>query len=384
MTVETTASAADLMSDYDISPTLANVLGRYSFDRAGFDARRRTLTDGGVDPTRNHVDGEIAVPSADDLVVLPPLGSSERDEVYSIGAEALAAGQVGVVLLAGGMATRFGGGVKAVAEVLPGLRFIDVKIKDLALVAADHNAAVELMLMTSFQSDDVLTALAEELSVETVRIRTAAQSVSLRVTPTGELFRGADGEASPYAPGHGDLGDALRMSGLLEDFLAGGGRQLFVTNVDNTGATLDAAVIGLHLQAANPLTCEVTRPATGVTGGAPYILDGHLQILESFRIPPGVDQFEIPAVNTNSLVIDAERLLEPNTLTWFEVEKLVDGNEVVQFERLVGELSATMSTTMALVDSDGIDGRFQPAKDPAELERRRPGICKILEGRGII
>ena len=77
-------------------------------------------------------------------------------------------------------------------------------------------------------------------------------------------------------------------------------------------------------------------------------------------------------------------LIEPHPLTWFEVEKQVEGQPVVQFERLVGELSAFLTTTMVVVERDGPDGRFQPVKDPGELERRRPAIREILDARGVL
>jgi len=377
-------NALDLIKTYGLAPEIADMLVRYNFDAEGFDSRRRVLAEGGVDPARNLVDGDIVVPRLADCVSLPPSGSLERKELAALGSQAISEGQVGVVLLAGGMATRFGGGVKALAEVLPGLRFLDVKIRDLNRASTDHGVSIDMILMTSFQSDAPLAQAAAKFSDDAVRIRTAPQNVSLRVTPSGDLFTDSDGGVSPYAPGHGDLGDALHGGGELKRFLDRGGRYLFVTNVDNTGATLDAAVVGLHLRAGNPMTCEVTPPAAGVTGGAPYFLDGHLQILESFRVPPNVDQPSLVALNTNSLIIDAEQLRSRHELTWFEVEKVVQGRDVVQFERLVGELSAKMPTTMALVESDGIDGRFQPVKDPAELARRQAGIAEILLSRGII
>jgi len=112
-------------------------------------------------------------------------------------------------------------------------------------------------------------------------------------------------------------------------------------------------------------------------------VDGRLQIVESFRLPPGVDPLVPGAVNTNSLVADVEVFAASWPLTWFEVHKQVDGAEVVQFERLIGELSAFAETALLLVERDGPDGRFQPVKDPAELEARRPEITRILSGRGI-
>lgn len=274
--------------------------------------------------------------------------------------------------------------MKALAEVLPGVRFVDTKIKDLESVSKRAAAPISMVLMTSFQSDPVLSEVAENSSTEGVAIETAPQNIGLRMTPEGELFRDANGHVSPYSPGHGDLGDAIRKSGFLDRFLASGGKHLFVTNVDNAAATLDPAMIGLHIDRGKSMTCEVVSADQGATGGAPYVVDGHLQILEAFRVPPELADVQIPAVNTNSLVIDADRLTSPHPLTWFEVEKKVDGEAVVQFERLVGELSAFLPTTMVVVERSGPDGRFQPVKDPAELERRRPDIAAILEARNII
>ena len=45
------------------------------------------------------------------------------------GLEALAAGRVAQVVLAGGMATRFGGVVKGVVEALDGRSFLDVEAR---------------------------------------------------------------------------------------------------------------------------------------------------------------------------------------------------------------------------------------------------------------
>lgn len=42
-----------------------------------------------------------------------------------------------------------------------------------------------------------------------------------------------------YPPGHGDVFPALVNSGLLDKFLAEGKEYLFISNVDNLGATVD-------------------------------------------------------------------------------------------------------------------------------------------------
>jgi UTP--glucose-1-phosphate uridylyltransferase len=220
-------------------------------------------------------------------------------------------------------------------------------------------------------------------------VRTFVQSVMLRLTPGGEVFREDDGRASPYAPGHGDLVDALRRSGVLAEFRAAGGRTLVMSNVDNLGATLDAAIVGAHLRAregARPsaITAEVTSKEPGEKGGAPARVDGKPQIVEAFRFPEGFDQDAIPVFNTNTLMIDAAAIDRDFDLTWFVVEKKVDGRPCLQLERLVGELTAFLPCAFVAVPRYGVDGRFQPAKDPEELARRRPDLEAILRARGVL
>lgn len=377
--------APDLVERYGIDLVEAETLAAYGFDAEQFDQLRGRLTgsqhSGSDGRDANWVLGSIEPPAADDLIRLAPSGTAERDRLAEAGREAVAGGQVGVLLLAGGMATRFGGGVKALAEALPGLTFAAAKLADLRCLAGELDCVIPLWLMTSFQSDGVLRDWAVASASAEVPIRIAAQGVSIRLTPRGDLFRDSGGAVSLYAPGHGDAPWAMQQCGLLGEFARRGGRHLFVTNADNAAATLDPAVIGAHLAGSRPLTCEVTEGHAA--GGSPWRVDGHLQIVETFRLPPGVDPLATGAANTNSLVADVEVFEASWPLTWFEVHKRVDGAEVVQFERLLGELSAFADTSMLLVPADGPDGRFQPVKDPAELEARRPEIARILSRRGI-
>ena len=379
--------AQALRERYGVDARTAQLLSEYSFDPDVFDGLRAEFIDrsvragSGATVEANWVRGHIEPPRDGDLVRLPPTGSSERSRLDRAGREAIAAGHVGVLLLAGGMATRFGGGVKALAEVLPPLTFADVKIADLQQLASELDCTIPLVLMSSFQSDGALRRWAVSAGEgASVPVAIAPQGISMRLADDGELLRDRDGVVSLHAPGHGDAPWAMRHGGVLQQFSRDGGRHLFVTNVDNAAATLEPAVIGAHLASQRPLTCEVV--AGHAVGGAPWRVDGRLQIIEAFRLPPGVDPLAAGATNTNSLIADVEAFEADWPLTWFEVRKVVDGAEVVQFERLIGELSAFVDTTMLLVDRDGTDGRFLPVKDPQELEARRPEIARILAGRG--
>lgn len=171
---------------------------------------------------------------------------------------------------------------------------------------------------------------------------------------------------------------------MLERFRAAGGRYLHMSNVDNLAATLDPAVIGAHLASGCGLTAEVVAKDPGDKGGAPARVDGVAQILEAFRFPRGFDQDAIRVFNTNSFVLDVDAIDRDFPLTYFHVAKQVDGATAIQYERLVGELTAFVPTHFLEVPRRGVDGRFQPVKDPPELEARRADIEAILRARGVL
>jgi UTP--glucose-1-phosphate uridylyltransferase len=147
---------------------------------------------------------------------------------------------------------------------------------------------------------------------------------------------------------------------------------------------MDPGVIGAHLASKRALTAEVVQKAPGDKGGAPARVDGVVQIVESFRFPPTFDQDTIPVFNTNTFVFDAAAVDRSFDLTWFAVSKKIDGREAIQFERLMGQLTAFLPSHFLRVERDGLDGRFQPAKDPEELASRRDEIRRILSSRHVL
>ena len=366
-------------------PTRA-LLQRYRFDAAAFEELRERLRTGQAGDAQNRVRGEVTLPAPADVTALPARGTPAYAALEARGTAAIRAGEVGAVVLAGGMATRFGGVVKAAVDALPGRTFLDLKLAELRVAAERAGGCVPVYLMTSFATDDEIAELARAHTSKAAPAETFAQFVSLRLTPDGEIFLEDDGQASPYAPGHGDLTYALRASGILARFRSAGGRVLFMSNVDNLAAALDPAIIGAHLASGAAITAEVTEKEPGEKGGAPARVDGKPQIVEAFRFPADFDQDAIPVFNTNTLALDAAAIDQDFTLSWFAVRKKIGETqrEAVQFERLVGELTAFLPCAFLRVPRYGAEGRFQPAKDPAELARRRPDIEAMMRARGVL
>jgi UTP--glucose-1-phosphate uridylyltransferase len=352
-----------------IDPATRRSLERYGFDEAQLAvfAQRAATRESTI------IAGEISQLEHHEAVMLPPEGTPEHDRIALRGKQALARGEVGVVILAGGMATRFGGVVKAAVPVAGTMSFLAAKVADVRHVAA----GAPIYVMTSAATHDVIVEQVEREQL--VGVECFPQHVSLRLTPEGELHLD-DGRPSPYATGHGDVTFALRSRGVLSAFRARGGKTLYMSNVDNVAATLDPAVIGAHLASGAKITAEVVRKVAGDRGGAPARVDGRAQIVEAFRFPPSFDQDSLPLFNTNSFVFDAEAIDRDFELTFFRVEKQLEHATVVQFERLVGELTAFLPSHFLEVPRS----RFLPVKDPEELEARRPEIEQLLRARHII
>ncbi len=351
------------------------LLEEFRFDLETFGRLRDELIAGAFTPERNTTPHTVAPARPADLLAWDA-DPTTAGAWEAAGRRALADGQVAICVLNGGMATRFGGVVKGVVEVLGERSFLDLKLAD----AARHSHVPAFMMCSFATLADTRAHLERrrDPAGRPAAVHLCSQGISLRLTPAGALARRADGRPDFYAPGHGDVFSVLAASPAFAAFRAGGGRVVLISNVDNLGATLDPRVIGAHLSAGRPVTVEVAERERGDQGGAPMLVGGRLEILEGFRFPAGYDMDTVPVFNTNTLLLDATAVRADYPLTWFRADKTVDGRPVVQFERLMGEVTAFVDATFLVVPRRGPAARFMPVKTPADLERLRPQIASRL------
>lgn len=352
-----------------LPPAIAAAFAAHGFGADWLIARAETIG------RSNRVDADVAPPG--------PLSPAAPTAAHvALGEQLLARGEVAFCVLAGGMATRMGNVVKALVEIAPGLHFLEARRREQAAILRRLGTAPWLWLMVSEATRAPIQAA---LGADAAHVATFDQNVSLRLDPSGALFRTATGEPSLHATGHGDVIDGLRRSGLLPRFVAGGGRFVFVTNLDNLGATLDPGLLGWFAAQQTPLLVELCDKAPGDRGGIPVDVAGRIQVLEEFRLPRSFDPTTVGVFNTNTMWLDARALQGvEHPWSWFSVEKQVDDRPAVQFERLLGELTAALPTRYVVVPRDGTASRFLPVKDRAELDARRDAILTVLRARGIL
>ena len=147
-----------------------------------------------------------------------------------------------------------------------------------------------------------------------------------------------------------------------------------LANLDNLGATLDAAVVGWHLahdadavvrgggrrRRSRRLARALERPARDPRG-----------------LPPaaGFDPCHAGVFNTNTFHADARALLtHDGEWTWFGSRRRSTAAPAIQRERLLGELTSHLATRFVQVPRDGPGSRFLPAKDFDELAARQPEL----------
>lgn len=366
----------------DLPGPIQTVLNSHGFEVERFLRLADRLT--GKVTHSNFVDGTVSPPSPEDVAEMPPAGSPESQRLEELGLQALKNGQCAMVVLAGGMATRMGGVVKALVEAVPGYRFLDLRLNELRALERRSGHQVPFWLMTSDATNDAIRdALGIHLSPD--YLETFRQDLSPRLNPDGSLFLDSKGQPSLHAPGHGDLPHALERSGLLEKFISRGGKYVTMTNIDNLGASLDPKIIGFHIQHGKPLTCEVVDKVGTDKGGIPVRLDGRPVVLEEFRIPSSFDPSTVRVFSTNTFHINADALRDPKLdWTYFTVEKKVEDKKVIQFERLLGELTSALDTQFLRLPRSGAESRFLPVKDFPELEARQAEITLVARDRGML
>ncbi|MEZ5967367.1 MAG: UTP--glucose-1-phosphate uridylyltransferase [Planctomycetota bacterium] len=355
-------------------------LHKYGFDELMFEHWRRCLREGRLSRDHNVAKGEIRAPGSEAVRELPSKSDSAHHSVVELGRAAIRRGEFGVVILNGGMATRFGGVVKGVVPVLPGRSFLALRLADIARAQEECGGRIQVFVMNSFATEEATKAHFVEhdnFGLDADQVHHFNQFVAARLRPDGEVFKSPTGEISPYSTGHGDFAPALRASDALADFLAGGGRTLLVANVDNLGARVSPLMLGMHLDAKVELTVEVAPKWPGDVGGSPYVYEGRLQLLEQIRYPSDFDPDMVDVFNTNTFHFSASALDREFELGWYYVEKSVGGAAAVQIERLIGEMTKHLSSQFVKVKRTGRDNRFLPVKTPDDLVAAREEIAEI-------
>ncbi|XP_076464921.1 UTP--glucose-1-phosphate uridylyltransferase-like isoform X2 [Babylonia areolata] len=290
-----------------------------------------------------------------------------------------------VVKLNGGLGTSMGcTGPKSAICVRNELTFLDLNVQQIEHMNKVYGVDVPLVLMNSFNTDEDTIKLLRKYSQVQVTIRTFNQSRYPRINresllPIPTSF-GPESSEGWYPPGHGDVYQSLYNSGLLDEFIAQGKKYIFVSNIDNMGATVDLNILNFLLDESNGPTPEFVMEVTDKTradvkGGTLVEYENKMRLLEIAQVPKDyVDEFKsvskFKIFNTNNLWINMEaikRVVESQTLHMEIIvnpKTLDTGVNVLQLETAVG---AAIKSFEGAVGVNVPRSRFLPVKTTSDL-----------------
>ena len=327
-------------------------------------------------------------------------------EARNRGAEALAAGEVAVVLVAGGQGTRLGfGHPKGMFPIGPvsGNSLFQIHVEKIVAARRRYGKPIPLYLMTSpatdvetrrfFDGHDRFGLPESELTIFQQGTMPAVDA------KTGKLLLARRDRLALSPDGHGGMLRALDSSGALDDLEARGIKSLFYLQVDNPLVEIcSPEFIGYHLLSKSEFSSQVVAKRTpGDRVGNVVQIDGRLWVIEYSDLPDEVAQrlrpdgsLEIWAGSIAVHVMDVaflRRMLDTaDALPFHVANKRVacvepsgqrvepDAPNAVKFERFIFDL-LPLAANATLMEVDRARG-FAPLKNGSGAAEDTPGLAK--------
>lgn len=289
--------------------------------------------------------------------------------------------KLAVLKLNGGLGTTMGCvGPKSAIEVRDGMSFLDLTVRQIESLNNEHNIQLPLLLMDSFNTESETLKIVKKYKNRNVNIVPFKQSRFPRIKKDSSLpvpQNPRDSKTGWYPPGHGDVYDSLYLSGHLDALIDQGIEYLFISNIDNLGATVDPIILEHMMKTGAEFIMEVTdKTKADIKGGTIINYNGHVRLLEIAQVPiehksdfTSVKKFRI--FNTNNIWVSTraiKRVLQANSLDLDVIvnNKIVEdtGVKVIQLETAVGAAIKHFS------NAHGVNvprSRFLPVKSCSDL-----------------
>ncbi|HEC41367.1 MAG TPA: UTP--glucose-1-phosphate uridylyltransferase [Bacteroides sp.] len=345
----------------EIELTLEQLLDSYGFDPEVHQQIKSDLKSGriGLSQNRLPVTSTIRDVEPGEISVI-----AEGDEgiFHRMGLEALKAGKLAIVTLAGGAGSRWTQGAGVVKTIHPFARYSGKHRSFLELHLAKNRSVAKIcgreiphIITTSFLTHDAIQNFLDYSAFFGHAGQTylsPGRSIGLRLIPTERELRylwevlpqqiqdeqeqkvieslhnalinwaKETGEGEDYIDnlphqcvhpvGHWYEIPNMMMNGTLEKLLKEnpGVEHLMVHNVDTLGANADPAVFGHHLSKGNAMTAEVITRRLDDRGGGLAKVNGRIQIVEGLALPDEKIEFDLSFYNSNTFWLDINKILE--------------------------------------------------------------------------
>jgi UDP-N-acetylglucosamine/UDP-N-acetylgalactosamine diphosphorylase len=224
-------------------------------------------------------------------------GMFSAEDARRIATEAMKAGKVGVLLVAGGQGSRLGfDHPKGLYEIGPvsGAPLLQIHFEKALAVARRYGASMPVYMMTSPATHDeqvVFLEQHERFGLPEDDVVLFCQGTMPAVdAKTGKLLLAEKDSLFLSPDGHGGTVAALEASGAIEHMRRRGIEHLFYLQVDNPLTPIgDPEFIGYHLLANSELTSmAVAKQTPKDRVGVFAMIDGRMQIIEYSDLPDDV------------------------------------------------------------------------------------------------
>ena len=255
---------------------------------------------------------------------------AERDRFTAIGEEAIRAGKVGAVLLAGGMGTRLGSdnpkGMYNVG-ITRQLYIFECLVNNLMDVVRQTGTWIPLFVMTSDKNNDATIQFMREhdyFGYKAEYVYFFKQEMAAATDYEGKIYLEEKGKLSTSPNGNGGWFISMKNNGLLEVVHERGIEWLNVFAVDNVLQRIcDPCFVGATIQKNCVVGAKVVRKnAPDEKVGVMCLEDGRPSIVEYYELTDelmnAVDEKGEPAYNFGVIlnylfkVVDLENMMAAN------------------------------------------------------------------------
>lgn len=240
-------------------------------------------------------ESHTALPTRERIEPIPVESrNSVSSQAIAIGEAALRRGEVAVLLVAGGQASRLGTdrpkGVYPVGPV-SGASLFQIHAEKVLALRRRYDASIPFLIMTSPATHAATESFFAEknhfgLELGTVTFFQQGTMPALDLA-TGRVLLEKPGSLFLAPNGHGGTLTALADSGILATLKANGIRHVFYFQIDNPLVRVaDPAFLGRHIESQSEVSSKVifkTDPAEKV--GILAVVDGRCSIIEYSDLP---------------------------------------------------------------------------------------------------
>jgi UTP--glucose-1-phosphate uridylyltransferase len=298
-----------------------------------------------------------------------------------------------VIVLNGGLGTSMGlTGPKSLLEARGGRTFLEI------LLNQSEKCHTTLVLMNSFSTEEETRKAVSRIKPEKPPLMFVQNKFPKILRKN---FAPAAWAKNPLLewnpPGHGDIYMALNTSGMLEELLNRGISYVFVSNLDNLGAKLDAALLGYFIEKGFPFMMEVSdrTPADMKGGHLARYRKGGLVLREIAQCPDEEkkafsDINRYCFFNTNNLWINLRLLKEFIRQNDIRLPMILNAKNIDprdKFSPEVYQIETAMGAAISFFENASIvkvpRSRFYPVKKCNELLAIRSDCFQFSDEGGL-